>query len=136
MAKKIDGFEDFIQKERARLDEARQEANAAKAEIDNELQSIDRELSAINAYERAKTGKLSRAGTKGGRRAGGGRRGEKRQGILDLIKQHAGGLSRGEILKMLGVKGNKSGEQSVSNALTALKKINQVSSREGKYIAA
>jgi hypothetical protein len=131
---KVDTFEGFIGKERARLEKARQEAIARKSEIEKELQSIDRELTAIGTYERAKTGKLPGPARRAGRRPGG-RRGEKRQSILDLIKQHASGLSRGEILATLGVKGDKSAEQSVSNALTALKKTKQVSSREGKYVA-
>jgi hypothetical protein len=127
-------FEDFITKERARLMKARDEALAKKAEIEKGLQSIEREFMAINAYQRAKGGKGARAGRQNGRRPG--RRGEKRQAILDVIRQHPGGLSRGEILNLMGVKGDKSGEQSVSNALTALKKSQKVSSREGKYLPA
>ena len=37
---------------------------------------------------------------------------------------------------MLGVKGDKAGEMSVLNALTALTKANQIARREGKYHAA
>jgi hypothetical protein len=36
----------------------------------------------------------------------------------------------------MGVKGNRSAEQSVSNALSALKKSDKVNSREGKYVPA
>jgi len=36
----------------------------------------------------------------------------------------------------MGLKGDKAGEMSVSNALTALTKVNQVMRREGKYVAA
>jgi hypothetical protein len=46
------------------------------------------------------------------------------------------GLSRGEILDKLGLKGNKQGEMSVSNALTALTKTNQVVRKDGKYVVA
>jgi len=35
----------------------------------------------------------------------------------------------------MGLKGNKTGEMSVSNALTALTKGNQISRRDGKYHA-
>jgi hypothetical protein len=52
---------------------------------------------------------------------------------LALIRENAGGLTRGEIIERMGLKGNKSGEMSVSNALTALTKGNQVSRRDGKY---
>ena len=46
------------------------------------------------------------------------------------------GLSRGEILERMGLKGDKSGEMSVSNALTALTKRNQVRREGGKYLPA
>jgi hypothetical protein len=45
-------------------------------------------------------------------------------------------LSRGEILNLIGAKGDKSGEQSVSNALSALIKQNQLGKKEGKYVPA
>jgi hypothetical protein len=48
-------------------------------------------------------------------------------------KHSSNGLSRSEILESLGLKGDKSGEQSVSNALTALKKAGRVTSNEGRY---
>ena len=51
-----------------------------------------------------------------------------------MIRSNATGLSRGEILERMGLKGDKSGEMSVSNALTALTKSNQVARREGKYV--
>jgi hypothetical protein len=34
----------------------------------------------------------------------------------------------------MGLKGNKSAQKSVSNALTALTKSNRVSRRDGKYV--
>lgn len=131
---KADTFEAFIDKERARLKERREEVIAKRSELDNELQSIERELHAIETYERAKSGKAPRGSGRAGRR-GTGRRGEKRQKVLDLIKRHPNGLSRKDILVNLGVKGDRSAEQSVSNSLAALKKTKQVASREGKYVA-
>jgi hypothetical protein len=50
--------------------------------------------------------------------------------------ENPAGLSRGEIFVHLGLKGDKSAEKSVSNALTALTKNHQVSRREGKYVIA
>jgi DNA-binding transcriptional ArsR family regulator len=137
-------FANFIRQERARLDKSRKETLAKKATVDKELESIERELTALDAYQQVKgaPGKRPRiAGTaaaKGaskrtGRRSPG-RRGEKRQAVLDLVQQHPDGLTRGEILSKLGVKGSKSAEQSVSNALSALKKASKVTSREGKYV--
>ena len=51
---------------------------------------------------------------------------------MNIIRQGQG-LTRGEILEKMGLKGNKSGEMSVSNALTALAKSNQVRRDGGKY---
>ena len=55
--------------------------------------------------------------------------------VLDIIRNHPEGLARGELLSLMGVKGNRSGEQSVSNALTALTKKNELARREGMYLA-
>jgi Fe2+ or Zn2+ uptake regulation protein len=63
-------------------------------------------------------------------------RGEKRRAILELVNQHPDGLSRGEILNVMGVKGDKSGEQSVSNALSALTKQSELGKKDGKYVPA
>ena len=138
-------FANFIKKERTRLDKARKDALANKAAVESELASIEQELTALDAYRQAKDGPAGRmaakrtssrrAGANGARRAPG-RRGEKRQAVLNLIKENPVGLSRGEILVQMGVKGNRSAEQSVSNALSALKKSEKVNSREGKYVPA
>jgi len=132
-------FAIFIKKERARLDKARKEALANKAAVDREVASLERELAALAAYQQAKAAPVRRAAAKRGpskatRRPG--RRGEKRQAVLDLIQKNPVGLSRGEILNHMGVKGNRSAEQSVSNALSALKKSARVNSRQGKYLPA
>jgi hypothetical protein len=55
---------------------------------------------------------------------------------MQVIKDNPSGLTRGEILERMGLKGDKSGEMSVSNALTALTKANRVVRRDGKYVAA
>src|SRR5690349_12066748 len=125
-------FEMFVQRERARLHREREAIFTQQQELANKLAGLDRELAAIDAYEAAKSGKSASAraaGTRRGRRA---RRGSKRDQLLQLIKDGRG-LTRGEILQKMGLKGNKSGEMSVSNALTALTKANQVTRREGKY---
>ena len=53
-----------------------------------------------------------------------------------MVIRDGHGLTRGEILEKMGLKGNKSGEMSVSNALTALTKNNQVRRDGRKYLAA
>jgi DNA-binding transcriptional ArsR family regulator len=138
MAKQPETFKAYVSRERARLTRARDAARNRKNRIDQELSEIESELAAIQAYEQAKKktpGKAARGGrrpaVKTGKRAP---RGEKRRAVLDLIKKSEG-LTRGEILERLGVKGDKSAEQSVSNALTALKKQNLVASRDRKYVA-
>jgi Fe2+ or Zn2+ uptake regulation protein len=68
------------------------------------------------------------------RRNRSGQRGSRREELLRIINQ-SHGLSRGEILDKMGLKGNKSGEMSVSNALTALTKSKQVTRRDRKYVA-
>ena len=59
--------------------------------------------------------------------------GSKREALLAVIRENPAGLSRGEILQHMGLKGDKAGEMSVSNALTALAKGNQVRREGGKY---
>jgi hypothetical protein len=54
--------------------------------------------------------------------------------VLNAIGENPNGLSRGEILERIGLKGNRPAQKSVSNALTALTKINRVSRRDGKYV--
>ncbi len=140
MAKSPDTFKSFVSRERSRLTRARDSALNRKNKLDQELSEIENELSAIEAYEQAKKKAPRKAAGRGGRRpsAKTGRRaprGEKRRSVLELI-QKSNGLTRGEILSTLGVKGDKSAEQSVSNALTALKKQNLVVSRDRKYVAA
>ena len=124
---------DFIKQDRERLHAEREAIFTQQQELETKLTAINREFAAIDAYEAAKTGKPVRATST--RRASTSRRGSKREQLLEVIRA-GGGLARGEILEKMGLKGNKAGEMSVSNALTALTKANQVSRRDGKYHAA
>jgi hypothetical protein len=129
-------FEMFVQRERARLHGEREAIFTQQQELETKLETINRELSAIDAYEAAKSGKAVSARLSPARRAQPrARRGSKRQQLLQVIKD-GNGLTRGEILEKMGLKGDKSGEMSVSNALTALTKANQVARRDGRYVAA
>jgi len=131
-----ENFESFVQQERERLGKAREQAEGKAREAREEIASIEGELRAIEAYEAAKRGKGS-SQSRQTRRSGGGQRqarsGSKRQALLQLIGSNPDGLTRGEILERMGLKGNKSGEMSVSNALTALAKTSQVSREGGRY---
>jgi hypothetical protein len=134
-------FEMFVARERARLSGERDAIFTQQQELEQKLEAVNRELAAIDAYEAAKSGKplkSARAVATGRTRtrlASHGRRGSKRDELLKLIEESEG-LTRGEILEKMGLKGNKSGEMSVSNSLTALTKSNQVRRGENrKYVA-
>ena len=128
-------FETFITSERERLNKEREAIFNQQHELKQKLDGINREMRAIDAYEAAKSGKASSTRQTGTRRAPQRRSGSKREQLLQVIKD-GHGLTRGEILEKMGLKGDKPGEMSVSNALTALTKANQVMRREGKYLAA
>jgi len=127
-------FEMFVQRERARLHGEREAIFTQQHELEEKLAGINRELSAIDAYEAAKSGKSTTARSTGTRRTST-RRGSRRDAVLRVVKE-GHGLSRGEILEKMGLNGNKSDEMSVSNALTALTKSNQVRREGGKYLSA
>ncbi len=136
MAEQI--FADFIARERERLHAEREQIFNQQHELEGKLADINRELSAIDAYEAAKSGKAPAAARqpRGTRSRPQGRLGSKREALLQLIKDNPSGLTRGEIIECRGLKGDKTGEMSVSNALTALTKANQVTRRDGRYVAA
>jgi Fe2+ or Zn2+ uptake regulation protein len=136
-----DRFADVMQKERERLHREREQVSNQQQELEDKLAQIDRELEAIDAYEAAKSGKAKTSkrsaparGPARARRAQA-RRGSRREALLQVIRENPDGLRRGEILERMGLKGDKAGEMSVSNVLTALTKSNQVSRHEGKYFA-
>jgi len=128
-------FQDFIAKERARLNSEREAIFTQQQQLDEQLAVINQEMHAIDAYESAKSGKAPARKTTG-TRAASSRKGSRRDGIMVVIKANPAGLTRGELLEKMGLKGNKSGEMSVSNALTALSKGNQIARKDGKYVAA
>ena len=126
-------FPEFIARERERLRAEREQVFNQQKELQRRLDAVNREFTAIEVYETAKTGKAARQASAG--RQPRARRGSRRGALLEIIRQ-SDGLSRGEILERMGLKGDKSGEMSVSNALTALTKSNQVRREDGKYRAA
>lgn len=132
----MQSFQDFVTKERERLTSEREAIFTQQHELETKLAEINREFAAIEAYEAAKTGKQASTRKTTAARAPQSRKGSKRDGIMEVIKANPGGLTRGELLEKMGLRGNKSGEMSVSNALTALTKTNQVVRNDGKYAAA
>ena len=130
-------FADLITRELERLHAEREQIFNQQHELEGKLADINRELSAIDAYEAAKTGKAPAIARqpRGARARPQGRKGSKRDALMQVIKANPSGLTRGEILERMGLKGDKSGEMSVSNALTALTKANQVTRMDGRYVA-
>src|SRR5207247_11131314 len=55
-------FEMFVQRERARLHGEREAIFTQQHELEGKLAEINKELSAIDAYEAAKSGKLVKSG--------------------------------------------------------------------------
>jgi len=128
-------FSDVMKEERERLHNEREQIHAQQRELVSKLAELDRELAAIDAYEAAKTGRATASArmARGGGTGTRARRGSKREQLIELISQHPQGLARKDILQALGLKGDKAGEMSVSNALTALTKTSQVVRADGKY---
>ncbi|HUC10849.1 MAG TPA: hypothetical protein VL985_10560 [Stellaceae bacterium] len=142
-------FADIMERERERLNRERDQLMDQQKDLENKLDAINRELAAIDAYEAAKTGRVAtparqpRSTSQSGQSAMQAlatvarrrpQAGSRRETLLQVIGENPSGLSRGEIFERLGLKGDKSAEKSVSNALTALTKNSQVFRREGKYI--
>jgi hypothetical protein len=132
-------FQDFIARERERPHGEREAIFTQQRELETKLTAINNELWAIDAYETAKSGKPMPASQARKKQsavpATRGRRSSKRAGILAVLEDNPHGLTRGEILEKMGLKGNKTGEMSVSNALTALTKSGrQVVRRDKRYI--
>ena len=129
-----DTFAEFMEQERARIHQEREGLIADQSIIGARLAQLDRDMKAVDAYAAAKTGKLPAA--KRVPKTNGARPGSRRASIIEAVGANPQGLGRGELLQMLDVKGNKSGEMAVSNALTALIKGNTLTRVEGKYVLA
>jgi hypothetical protein len=136
-------FESFMASERERLNKAREEIYNKQQELQQKLDAVNAELRAIDAYEAVKTGKplpgtaAPAKAPRAARASTGTRRGGVRDEILAIIKEEP--MTRGEILTKKGIveKDNKAGAQSVSNALSAMKKAGIIKQGDdGKYMAA
>ena len=129
-----DDLDAAITRQRERLTKSRNDLQGKLAELQAQLAEIDRQFAAVLAYEQTLAGKLPVLALSKGqpsvKRAG---RGQKQTQVLHVIEQNPNGTTRGEVIDAIGVKGNKSGEQSVSNALTALKKAGKIASTDGKW---
>lgn len=102
----------------------------AKAEA---LETINKGIAALNElgfnYRLVQEGSAPRGPVV----TGGGRRGNVRSDVLRVIEEHGEGINRATILELMGAKGDKKAEQSISNALANLKKAGTVSADGGLY---
>ncbi len=128
-------FETYIASERERLTKEREEARAEIEAAQEKLAAIDTEMRAIAAYEAAKKGKPATA-TEGEKKPRKPRETGKRQEVFKLVEEYPDGVSVGELRDKLGIKGDKAGEQSLSNALSALKRSGQITLVDGRYAVA
>jgi hypothetical protein len=126
--------EAFIARQREALLNQRQELLNQQHAVQDQLDQLDEMLTKFDVFEGKQAGGRKQTRSAKGRGASG-RRGSKRDELLMVI-QEGHGLTRGEILEKMGLKGNKPGEMSVSNALTALTKNHQVRRDGRKYFAA
>lgn len=126
-------FETYIASERERLTKEREEARAEIEAAQEKLAAIDTEMRAIAAYEAAKKGKPATDGATRPRKP---RQTGKRREVFKLVEDHPDGVSVGELKDKLGIRGDKAGEQSLSNALSALKKNGQLTLEDGRYAVA
>jgi hypothetical protein len=115
-----------------KLDQERQVLlDKAKAEALNAAEDAIRTLNELGYPYRlmapnAPIGKPT--GEKRTRRAG------VRDAVFDTIKQHPDGISRKDLLEAMAATDKKQ-EQSISNAVAALKKIGQITGADGHYKA-
>ncbi|HUF55390.1 MAG TPA: hypothetical protein VMM55_02395 [Thermohalobaculum sp.] len=121
-------FEEFVRKEREGLSRRRNELIDQRKDLDRQIQEIEREFAAVEAYERAKKGGGATPVASGSRRRTG-----IRQNVLEVIKRNKGGIKRADILDKMSVKGDKRAEQSISNALSNLKKQGHITLEDGAY---
>jgi chromosome segregation ATPase len=124
-------FATMIDKERERLQKALEDLRAKQEELQAQRATIEAELDALDTYEAARSGKARKTRGTVSRAP----RGSRQQSVLAVIAKSKKGMTRGDILQAMGLKGNEAGERAVSNALTALKKAKRVTSRDRKYLA-
>lgn len=116
---------DFFAEQRERYQKQREDAKA-------KLDEAEAELRALDAYEQAKKGKPATTAD-GGHKTRKPRETGKRAEVLNLVASYPDGVTAGELKDKLAIRGDKSAEQSLSNALAALKKSGQVTLEDGTY---
>jgi len=121
-------FSQAIDAERTRLQGELATIEGQMNELSRQAADYMRGLNALNAYEAALRGK---APTASGRASRG-----SLQGTLLALIAGGSGMTRAGILEELGVKGNRSQEGSISNALSTMTKSGKLHLKDGTYTAA
>jgi hypothetical protein len=123
-----ESFDSMIIRERERLNKQREDILEKQKQLDQELAVVNREIEAIDSYEAIKACKPIKK-TNAARTG-------KSSNVLQLLQSNSQGMTRGAIIDAMGVKGNKSEEQSISNALKFLKKQGTIKAEgDGTYLA-
>ena len=119
----------------------RQKQDLLNAEKKKQLEAINRSIAALAEigvfYRLVEEDKPTKAApTKPAQPKKRSRRKGIRSDVLAHIANAKNGMNRAQLIIALGLKGDKQGEVSVSNALAALKRAGQITSKEGTYLAA
>jgi hypothetical protein len=115
-----------MEAERKTIQEKIEALEKQRADLDTQITEAQQGLIAIQAYFDAKDGKPKKKVTRAPRKSG------VRDELRNLIASNPTGISRADILKNMNAEDKKS-QQSISNALQALKKQNIVTSLGGQY---
>ena len=123
------------------LNDERQRLLEQLAELSNQMKAIDAqaaklqiELNAIAAYESAKEGKTISKKSTSSRKTSTPQQGI-RKIVLDIIASSPEGIKRSTLLDQSGAKGDKTKEQSITNAASALKRKGFITLENGLYKA-
>ena len=114
-----------------RLSKERDEAAKTLAETTERLQTLERQLEAIDAYEKIMVPAPKAAPKKRRQPATRKRNTGRAAAIREAIQNSPEGISRAGIIEALDGKGDKAAEQAVSNLLSNLKKSGAVA-HEGR----
>jgi ABC-type transporter Mla subunit MlaD len=115
-----------IEEARNNLNKTLDELLEQKATIDDDIDTVRKELQGLDAYLGGKVEKKTRGPRKTGIR----------QSVMNVISSNPNGINRSGILDMMNAKGDKKAEQAISNALASMKKTGAIAAKDGMYIKA
>jgi hypothetical protein len=132
----IETLEAHILKERERLAKVREEIIGNQQELETQLGVVDARLAGLTVCEDVLAGKASSRGRPWATRTTESRaaRKEFRAKVLEAIKHHPAGISRVDLHKALNAT-EEPQKKAVDNAVSALKRMNQIIRKDRKYVA-